>query len=166
MLTRTLAEDSNSQLRDYSTTMLGAILGNESATFIQIGDGAIVIDDPQDSEEFCWVFWPEESEYANVTYFATALDAGEHLQVAVLDRVPTEVALFTDGLQRLALHIASKAAHSPFFRAMFKPIRQSEYGFSEGDKLTVTQFLESPSVLERTNDDKSLVLATRRMVDS
>lgn len=165
MQTQILAEDSNAQPRDYSTTMLGAIVGKDSATFLQIGDGAIVIDDPQDEEEFCWVFWPEESEYANVTYFATAQDASEHIQIAVLDRAPMEVALFTDGLQRLALHIASKTAHSPFFRAMFKPIRQSKTGFSEADKLSVTRFLESPSVLERTNDDKSLVLATRRKED-
>lgn len=146
--------------RDYSTTILAAVISSEASSFLQIGDGAIVTDDPDMEEEYCWVFWPEESEYANVTYFATAADAEHHIQAATMSQPVREVAIFTDGLQRLALHIATRTAHAPFFKAMLKPLRAEETGFSDKYGRSIIEFLSSEAVIERTDDDKSLTLAT------
>ena len=51
-------------LRDYACTVLLAVVGPQASLFVQIGDGAIVLPDRV-------AFWPEPSEYANVTDFLT-----------------------------------------------------------------------------------------------
>ena len=156
------AHGAAAEVHDYATTFLGAVIGDDTALFIQIGDGALVTDDADREDEYSCVFWPEETEYANVTYFATPSDAASHLQVRVVTRPVQEVALFTDGLQRLALHMASRAAHAPFFRSVFKPLRERGAGVSNEDFESLTAFLGSRAVLARTDDDKTLILATRR----
>ncbi len=152
---------SGAQPKDYSTTLLAAVVAGNKSSYFQIGDGAIIRDDPGEAGQFCWMFWPEESEYANATYFATASDAADHLQVAIEDKPVTDIALFSDGLQRVALQLASRTVHRPFFDAMFGPLRSGGYGFSKEYQESLRSFLASPSVLERTDDDKSLVIATR-----
>ena len=69
------------------------------------------------------------------------------------------MALFTDGLQTLALDY-TRAAHSPFFAPMFAALSsETEPGGLLGP---LSAFLESPAVNERTDDDKTLILATRK----
>ena len=80
----------------------------------QIGDGAIVVDDG----ELRPATWPAQGEYANSTHFLTDGDALDNVQCAVLGPV-RRIALFSDGLQALALHYASRAAHEPFFAPFF-----------------------------------------------
>jgi hypothetical protein len=70
-----------------------------------------------------------------------------------------ELALFTDGLQMLALHFASRSAHRPFFEPLFTTLREAANPEALGGPLR--EFLDSPAVNERTEDDKTLVLAIR-----
>lgn len=156
---RAEAEDRPS--RDFACTVLGAVVGGECGVFFQIGDGAIVVSSHEEPEEYGWVFWPQRGEYENVTMFATDLRALEQIDFSLIDRRIDEVALFTDGLQRLALHFQSQTTHSPFFRSVFAPLRQAPQGFAEGLSQSLSVFLSSPQVNERTDDDKTLVLATR-----
>src|SRR5262249_44987397 len=116
-------EDGNA-LKDYSCTLLAAIVGNDSAAFAQIGDGAIVVSHGE-ADGWSWVFWPRHGEYANQTVFILSADAMEALEFNLAPRRIDEVAVFSDGIERLVLHGASKAVNDPFFNQMFVPVRAS-----------------------------------------
>jgi hypothetical protein len=142
-------------LRELSCTLLTAVVGEQAAVFAQVGDGAIVV---REGEGYVPIFWPQVGEYANATWFVTSPDLEQVLQVE--RRAPVdEVALFTDGLQMMALHFASRSAHGPFFKPLFAALR----GAANPEELVVPlrSFLDSPAVNERTDDDKTLVLAVR-----
>lgn len=147
--------------RDFACTLLGAVVGEETAAFFQVGDGAIVI---REGDGFRPVFWPDSGEYANMTYFVTEDDAFDHLHFDVF-AAPSELALFSDGVQRLALVYSSKTVHKPFFEPMFAKLSQAS--LDECDILSeqLAVFLSSPRVNERTDDDKTLVLATRKILN-
>lgn len=148
--------------RDYACTLLAAVVGDDAAAYCQIGDGAIVVAAPDEPEGYCWVFWPQHGEYENETVFATDLDAPRLIMVEQAGQAVDEVAIFSDGLQRLALHYEGRTAHAPFFRPMFAPVRAADPGRADALSTQLATFLASPAVNARTDDDKTLVLATRR----
>lgn len=120
----------------------------------------MVIEEGEDG--FFPVFWPESGKYANMTYFLTDEDAFAHLRIKLFQDAHDEIAMFSDGMQRLALVYESKAAFKPFFEPMFVRLRKSD--IAECDMLSgqLALFLNSPKVNERTDDDKTLILATRK----
>jgi hypothetical protein len=148
--------------RDFACTWLVAIVGTGRAIFWQVGDGAIVYSEPDAPDDYGVVYWPEKGEYENMTVFATQPDASEHLQFSSTRKYMDEVALITDGIQRLALDFSERNAHSPFFHGMFSPLRVQNAGHSTRASLALTAFLSSSKVNERTDDDKTLLLASRR----
>ncbi len=148
--------------RDFACTLLLAVVDDDGAAFLQIGDGAIVVGPRQEPDEYCWVFWPQRGEYENQTNFATDPGATDQLDHEVIEAPVDEVALLSDGLQRLALHYQSQTVHAPFFRPIFAPLRMARTGFSTPLSLSLARFLDSQPVNERTDDDKTLILATRR----
>lgn len=154
------ADDFN--LRDFACTWLAAVIGIDRAIFWQIGDGAIIYSEPDAVEDYGIVYWPEKGEYENMTVFVTQPDASEHLMFDSASKYVDEVALITDGIQRLALNFTEQNAHSPFFRGMFTPLRAQDTGYSKHASLALTTFLNSPKVNERTDDDKTLIIASRR----
>lgn len=148
--------------RDLACTLLLAVVGPDTAVFAQIGDGAIVVDAPEPAE-YAPTGWPQSGEYANMTFFATEPEALSRLDVTVIrDRIVHEVALFSDGLQGLALRFEDRTAHAPFFRPMFAQLRGQTIDDAPGLEPALRRFLDSPRVNARTDDDKTLVLATRR----
>lgn len=157
-----LAHHEQRQPRDYACTALAAVVGPERAAFFQVGDGAIVVSPPTEADEYCWVFWPQRGEYENVTMFATDPRAHDHLDHAFVDHPIDEVALLTDGLQRLALHFGDQTVFTPFFRPMFAPLRNATGGYLDSLSRGLATFLASDRVNSRTDDDKTLILASRR----
>jgi hypothetical protein len=143
--------------RELASTLLGAVVGPSKATYFQIGDGAIVA---RHDGALSPIFWPESGEYANMTYFVTDANASEHLHCITQDATD-EVALFTDGLQRLALVFATETAHEPFFEPMFEVLRASSDEKTDEFCSALKRFLGSDAINERTDDDKTLILATR-----
>ena len=143
--------------RQLSCTLLFAVLGSEGAAFGQIGDGAIVARRGDDYEH---LLWPRAGEYANTTFFVTDPKFADNLQCVWCAIPPEEVALFTDGLQTLALDFNRRQAHGPFFAPMFQALAAA----AEPEALLgpLVDFLRSPAIAERTDDDKTLILATRR----
>jgi hypothetical protein len=141
--------------RELASTLLLAIVGRSIAAFAQVGDGAIVIDDGTVLQH---VFWPQNGEYQNTTFFITDANYEQNALVAVEPVKVREIALLSDGLQMLALNYSAKAVHAPFFAPMFAALREKER-----DDLIVPmrQFLDSAAVNARTDDDKTLILATR-----
>jgi hypothetical protein len=71
----------------------------------------------------------------------------------------TAAAGFTDGIQALALNFAAKCVHVPFFESMLAALRECD---DETSLLSpLISFLSSERVNQRTDDDKTLVLARR-----
>ncbi|MEO7335934.1 MAG: PP2C family serine/threonine-protein phosphatase [Caldimonas sp.] len=154
--------DDQMELRDYSCTLLAAICGEAETAFLQIGDGAIVISDGW-TTAWRYVFWPQHGEFANTTNFITSEDALEVLEFRVTGDPVAEVALFSDGLENLVLQKSDKTVHSPFFESMFPSVRQSSAcGEDAALSRALEVYLSTPTVNDRTNDDKTLILATRR----
>ena len=153
------ANASSQTMRDFACTLLGAVIGPDKAVFFQIGDGAMVA---ASGDVHGVVFWPDTGLYANMTYFVTDDDALKNLHVLITDSHIDELAVFTDGIQRLALLFEQCCPHSPFFEPMFKVLRKQ----SPGDCITLNtrlaDFLQSPAINSRTDDDKTLILASRR----
>jgi hypothetical protein len=146
--------------RDFACTILGLIAGECCTACLQVGDGVMVL---ADSEEHAYghVFWPDRGEYANTTHFVTEDNAIEHLQFESVKRRVMEAALLTDGLQAIALNYQQRSAHEPFFKGLFAPLRTAEEGCSRELSDSLAAFLTSPRVNEKTDDDKTLVLASR-----
>ncbi|MDI3478830.1 MAG: hypothetical protein PWQ59_2355 [Thermoanaerobacterium sp.] len=157
-----LAKMQGSVIRDYACTILAAIIGREEAVFFQIGDGAIVVSSREESDNYCWVFWPQKGEYENVTYFITDFKPSNNcLDYDNIEKSIDEVAIFTDGLQRFALHYKTQTAYTPFFRPFFTSLRDKNEGYCDEIAKSLAVYLNSNRVNERTDDDKTLVLATR-----
>jgi hypothetical protein len=157
---RKALEDRATQLevprRELACTLLGAIVGESRATFGQIGDGLIVIGE---SGEYLPVFWPRVGDYLNDSDFLT--DESFEAQVQIVQRsAPAEVALTTDGLQMLMANLAARSVHQGFFAPIFAQLRQIEDEAALLEPLR--EFLGSAPVNERTDDDKTLLLAVRR----
>ncbi len=153
------ARNTGWNIRDYACTVIAAVIGLSAAAFLQIGDGAVVVSEEVDA--YGHVFWPDRGEYENTTYFVTQDSALEHLQFESVDRQIQEAAVFTDGIQRLALDYKAEMPHQPFFQSVFSPLRLASIG--RQDKLcdSLGQFLGSERVNGRTDDDKTLVIASR-----
>jgi hypothetical protein len=149
---------------DFACTLLAAIVGVDRAAYLQIGDGAIVTAGPAEPDLYAWIFWPQRGEYENTPYFATGADAAQRLAFET-GPPPDEIALFTDGLQWLALDSRAFGVHDPFFRPMFAPLRAAAADDQDRLSAALARFLASPRVCDRTDDDKTLILATRRRLD-
>jgi hypothetical protein len=144
--------------RDFSCTLLVALVSGARAVFFQIGDGAIVYRGRDGA--YVPAMWPQNGEYANCTWFVTDDDAAQRVQSVAAEGVD-EVALLTDGLQGLALRFDTREAHGPFFEPMFARLRAEGEGEPESLREELRAFLDSAPVNQRTDDDKTLVLATR-----
>jgi hypothetical protein len=156
------AKENGHDVREYACTLLAAIIAHDTAAFIQIGDGAIVTSHGEE-DGWSWVFWPQKGQFANTTNFVVSDNALQVLEFELAPRRIDEIALFTDGLENLVLHHSSKTVHDPFFNALLKPIRRSTSpGHDESLSEKLKEYLGSPAFCERTDDDKTLLIASRK----
>lgn len=146
--------------RQLACTFLAALVGDGWAAFAQLGDGIIVFDG---TAGYDLAFWPDNGEYANTTHFLTEDNFRDHLRVEIIKRNVLELAVLTDGLQMLALDIAGAKAHEPFFAPLFRTVRNGPD--TAALQLSLLEFMASKRVNDRTDDDKSLLLATRISAD-
>jgi serine/threonine protein phosphatase PrpC len=142
--------------RELATTLCVAILSQNRSYFFQIGDGAIVV---KRNGTCGVVFWPQSGEYANTTNFLTSPDYQKHLEFLKSASSFSDLALITDGLERLALQFDNQTPHVPFFHPLFGALRST----SDLNKLSeeLQRFLESDSVRGKSDDDLTIVLASR-----
>ncbi len=81
------------------------------------------------------------------------------------ERCVDEIAIFTDGIERLVLDLQEKTAPAPFFRTLFGWLAKTAPA-SAGEEIpasaVVSRYLGSKQITDRTDDDKTLILATRR----
>jgi len=152
-------------LKDFATTLIVAICAPEITGAAQIGDGAMVTVDKRlqhDDEDRGYTLFsaPQRGEYANTTNFITSDNWQASLEIRTRHGGVRQVAMFTDGIQSIALNaVSGNTPHSPFFDPLFRCLeRQVDYE-DAGDSLAA--FLSSPKVTARADDDLTLLLAVR-----
>ncbi|HQR33252.1 MAG TPA: PP2C family serine/threonine-protein phosphatase [Blastocatellia bacterium] len=146
-------------IQEFACTLLAAVIGNEQAIYFHLGDGAIV---EEQNDLYHCASWPQQGEYANTTHFLTDADAASKIVIELKNYQVDEIALFTDGIQNLVLDYRNQSAHSPFFAPLFGWLRPRPNGFSQELADSLATYLNSEKFNARTDDDKTLLLATRR----
>lgn len=154
-----VAQSRNALPRDFASTLIGSIVSNKEAIFIHVGDGASVFRAVCNPD---WQVptWPAQGEYAATTFFVTD-DPQPSIQFCFVDCPINEIAVFSDGLERLVLDFSSRKAHAPFFEKMFAPLGNTLVGRNRNLSQALKRYLDGPSVCDRTDDDKTLILAKR-----
>ncbi|WP_298829441.1 PP2C family serine/threonine-protein phosphatase [uncultured Piscinibacter sp.] len=153
------AEIERLKARDFACTFLGVLSTSTGTLVLQVGDGGVVVDTGAGLEV---AVVPMSGEYANMTHFVTDEDAVTVLATKSYPDRALKVAAFTDGVQRLALNMATNTPHEPFFSPFFNGMAKATAEQEDQLQGLLVKFLGSQPVNERTDDDKTLALALWR----
>lgn len=154
------AEESDSSLKNYACTVLGAVVASNEAVFFQIGDGAIIVS-KDTSHDYSPIFWPQHGEYANQTNFITQENFSQTLEFAYIKEQFEKVAIFTDGIERLILNFSTASVHPPALSPIFDWLQAKDPIESDSFCPALLAYLESDFINNRTDDDKTLIVAVR-----
>lgn len=144
------------KVRDLATTLILVVATPELIAAVQVGDGAAVVGNRQGN--IIALTAPQSGEYLNETTFLISADAVETAQVTVWYGSTAHFAVFSDGLQMLALKMPESTPHAAFFSPLFRFVEGTTDEMEAQEQLVA--FLRSPRVTERTDDDLTLLLAT------
>lgn len=154
------AHRQSAERRDFAATLVLLIANQEQGIVAHIGDGAVVGRDPDGTLQA--LSCPETGEYASTTYFVTD-DPAPRLRLSRFTGTYDGYAVFTDGIEALALDLQEMTPHEPFFRPMFTPLDAlPTIGKCKELSGALTNFLANGRICERTDDDKTLILISRR----
>lgn len=153
------AKNRKLEVKSLACTLLLAVASKDKSIFYQLGDGGWVV---RSGDSLTPVTWPLRGEYANETTFLTSFGWEKKVQIEEFPFSVDAVAGFTDGIQSLVLHYATRSAHLPFFDPLLKVLDSS----TDADALRapLKDFLSTNSINERTDDDKSLIVAIRKEI--
>lgn len=144
--------------REFATTLLFSVLSKDFNIFVQIGDGIIAVGDENDME--C-VFLPQNGEFINTTHFATETGAINIFMYKITSEPVKRIAMHTDGIEQIALDFKAQKPFIPFFVPFFSVLEKVENsGYSEMLSKQLEIFLQSDRVNKKTDDDKTLFLAS------
>lgn len=147
--------------RDFAATLVFVASSGTGTIVAHVGDGSAIAREAENAE---WraLSWPAQGEYASTTFFVTD-EPEPQLRMARSDVAIDALAIFSDGIERLALDYAGERAHQPFFRGIIQPLEAvTERGAVLGLSARLREYLDTPAINQRTDDDKTLVLAVRR----
>ncbi|MFB2922241.1 PP2C family serine/threonine-protein phosphatase [Aerosakkonema funiforme] len=142
-------------VRDLASTLIVVVATPELVAAVQVGDGAAVV---ADEGEIIALTLPSTGEYINETTFLISPDAVEKAQVTVWHGKAAQLGILTDGLQMLALKMPEGTPHKPFFSPLFRFV--AEVTDETAAKQELVEFLHSPRVTQRADDDLTILLAT------
>lgn len=150
----------NTNLNDLATTLILIVATEGTIAAAQIGDGASVISDENGTIHALTT--PEHGEYINTATFIVSHNALETAQINIWHGQVTQIAAFSDGLERIALEFPAITPFTPFFAPLFNLVGAVT---DDDSRLAAQQqlatFLLSPRVRERADDDLTLLLASR-----
>lgn len=153
------AERRGSVPRQFAATMAAVLTTGSETLVIQVGDSVVA-----GRSEGTWSvpLWPETGEYASTTYFVTDSPTAR-INLAREFSSFDGFALFSDGIEGIALDHLEQRAHRPFLNPMIKAVDEVQ-GSGRLSELSekLTRYLGSDRVNERTDDDKTLILLSRR----
>jgi len=145
--------------RDFAATLVAAIVLPDRLTVCHVGDGACAVR-RKGGEAWEVPSWPAHGEYASSTYFVTD-DPEPNLRLSCWEGEFTDLAIFSDGLERLALDFLNKSAFNRFFDPMSAPLAKLPSGRGRALSIQLRSFLDGPQVTDRTDDDKTIIVAKR-----
>lgn len=144
--------------REFATTLLFSVLSKDLNVFVQIGDGIIAIGNEHDMN--C-VFIPQNGEFINTTHFATEICATNIFMYKKTPEPVDQIAMFTDGIEQIAFDLKGQKPFIPFFKPFFVALENlNNSGYSENLSRQLEMFLQSDRVNKKTDDDKTLFLAS------
>ena len=151
------AERDGKPLRQYATTLLLLIYTQGMLGVAQIGDAAAVVADS--SGQYITFSKPNRGEYANETTSVTSRRALQSCRIDIVRADIRHIGLFTDGMADLLLDSRTLEPHHSFFAKTFNWLsdQPGELRSSGGLK----NLLKSEKVRKRTDDDTTLLLASR-----
>ena len=151
-------------IKQFATTLLFVILSSKTNVFVQIGDGIIA---KGDDKTLNCVFLPQNGEYLNTTFFATDKNISELFLYEKNNDKVKRLVMFTDGIEIISFDFSSNKPHIAFFNPLFSHLLESDsFGFNKNTSDFLTGFLNSSRVNQRTDDDKTLVIASLCDIDS
>lgn len=141
--------------RELASTLVVVIAGPETTAAVHVGDGGSVVETATGTVTS--LTKPDTGEYMGEATFLVSRDAIERARVIVTG-ASQSIALFSDGLQMLALLYPGWDPFEPFFRQTFAFLRENG---ENGAARKIETFLASDRLAARTDDDVTLVLAQR-----
>lgn len=153
----TQAEAHAQPLSDLATTLIVVVWTADWLAVGQLGDGAVVtyaLDDTMTT-----AIPPQRGEFVNETFPLTQANALDLVEFCTLQEPLRAVSLLTDGLQTLSMNVATGQPYRPFFRPFFEALAAPVDTQAVSEQLR--QFLASPRVCSKTDDDKTLVVISQ-----
>jgi hypothetical protein len=98
-------------------------------------------------------------EYVNETVFLTHEDHERYLQLKAVEGSAQHLALFTDGIESVAIRYATGEPNPKLFEGLFKFVDDTPSDVMRS--VAITRLLKGERIAERSDDDKTLLLATR-----
>jgi len=142
-------------LPELAATLILVLVQGEQTAWAQVGDGGVVAWHADGSWQALTVPW--QGEYLNETTFLTRPDYAAEIQLGSCEQAFQGLVLFTDGLQRLALHWPQQQPHPGFFAPLVAHVR-SALDMEKAEQ-ELCHFLLSPRLSARSDDDLTLLLA-------
>lgn len=144
--------------RDFAATLVLVMVSPEAIVTAHVGDGAVVVRN-KDNALWSVLSEPQHGEYASTTYFVTD-DPQPALRIGRYPNQFNAIAAFSDGIENLVLDSMTGAASAAFFTPMAKPLDGSAtIGRDCALSRSLASFLASDRLNERTDDDKTLIIA-------
>lgn len=141
--------------QEMSTTLILVVAFPDQVAAVQIGDGAAVV--RLGGDHFQALTRPPVGEYINETSFLTSGALLERAQFATIQGRVTGLAMFSDGLQMLALKMPQGIPHVPFFDPLLRFVNDTPDADRAQEQLQ--SFLKSSRITQRADDDLTLMLA-------
>jgi len=145
-----LADRHGHTIHDYATTLLATVVTEHHIGTLQLGDGAIITSD--DHRRLTIHTVQQTREYVNDVTFLTSDNYEDELRISIRPRRhATNVALVTDGIESISVQRSTNKPHHGFFVPLF--------GLHPTPGV-LREFVSSRVVCERTDDDKTIIIAT------
>ncbi|MFM1843592.1 MAG: hypothetical protein RLZZ490_2335 [Cyanobacteriota bacterium] len=152
---RQQAQTLNCDMSALASTLLVFIAHPQGLIAMQVGDGFLVVH--RGDENYQLLFTPDKGEFANETAFITSENAVTSLQVYQSSDPVSFICAATDGLETVAIKKRDWSAFPPFFQPL--EIYLQETADPEQNPDYLDNFLNSDRLNQRTQDDKTLLLA-------
>jgi hypothetical protein len=149
----------NRPLRDLASTLTLVVATPERLVVGQIGDGLVVAREAGGG--LFAASRPQKGQHANESAFLSDADALQRLEVRTWTRPFDGLVAITDGLLRLACELPGYRPHARFYEPLLAYAAAGGEHGSGGAVTGLREFLVSPRVRARTDDDLTLVVAVR-----
>ena len=147
------ANQHSMEIEELATTLAVVVARPNWIAAGTLGDGAIVIKTIEN--EIATLLAPMQGEFANETFFLTSQQHVDLVELAHRNGSFQNFAMLTDGLKKLAF--SKRRPFKPFIDPLFSFHVDSENGCIASNRLS--EFLRSPAISDRTQDDVTLLLA-------